>query len=331
MNLTQENKLNQRIWLLIIMVLSTLTYTSCEDEDNPADQDQDDILAFVQNDPRLTTLAEALQTGNLIQTLEGNGPFTLFAPTNDAFETFLEDNDLNSVNDIEGITLTRTLLHHMVQDRLTSGQVIDGYIPTLLIGFSTTNSVNMYVDSRAIAYLNLNANIIEPDNEVSNGIVHIVDGVIPIPTVIDHVSYSDNFTIFIEALSRTDMAINFIDTLSSEGPFTLFAPNNEAFDQFFNSNNNLNLIEDIPADTLQKILSYHIIPGRNILSTNLDMLQSYETLATDKPIIDIQPDGSGGLLIEDEQNRVTNVIAVNIQGFNGVVHAINRVLLPELR
>jgi len=329
MSLTEEHKLNQSLFLLIIMILSTLTYTGCEDDVNPADQDLDNILTFVQNDPRLTTLADALVTGNLVQTLERNGPFTLFAPTNDAFETFLNDNDLNSLDDIEDITLTRTLLHHMVQDRLTSGQIIDGYIPTLLIGFSTTNSVNMYVDSRAIADLNLHANIIETDNEVSNGIVHIVDGIIPVPTIIDHVSYSDNFAIFTEALSRSDMAIDFIDTLSSEGPFTLFAPNNEAFDQFFDSNDTLNLIEDIPPDMLQKILSYHIIPNQNILTTNLDRLQSYETLAKDKPIIDIQPDGSGGLLIEDEQNSVTNVIAVNIQGFNGVVHAINRVLLPE--
>nr|MCU0350744.1 fasciclin domain-containing protein [Flavobacterium sp.] len=133
------------IKLTLVVAISTVMF-SCSDDDNRAPE-SNTIAAIAARNPNFTTLVAALDRAGLVQTLDQNGPFTVFAPTNAAFNDFLADNGFTSLNDIPVDALREVLLNHVVSGTNLSTSLSTGYVKTLATGgASQTNTLSMFIN-----------------------------------------------------------------------------------------------------------------------------------------------------------------------------------------
>jgi len=131
-----------------------------------------------------------------------------------------------------------------------------------------------------------------------------------------------NFSILVQALTRADLTTKYATVLSGTGPFTVFAPTNAAFTAFL-TERGFATLNDIPVVTLEAVLNYHVVSGK-VLSSSLTEGQVVTTLGSSKFTVSLV----GGAKITDAKGRKSNITTVDIQGSNGVIHAIDKVLLP---
>ena len=162
----------------------------------------------------------------------------------------------------------------------------------------------------------------------SNGIIHTVNRVIPLPTVVTFVTADENFKNLAQAVTREDLSVDFVEILStnannSPAPFTVFAPNNTAFANLL-SELGVSSLGDIDEPTLKATLTYHVIAETNALSSQLSDNLQLTTLGGN-----ITANVTGGASITDGNNRVSKIVAVDVQANNGVVHVIDKVILPN--
>lgn len=303
---------------LTLIVVSSAIMFSCSDDDSN-NNDGNTIIAVASNNPNLSILVSALERADL--SLDRNGLFTVFAPTNDAFIQFLNDNNFESLNDVPIPTLRQVLLNHMVTGVNMSTDLSTGYIKTLAKGnASSTNTLSMFVNTASGVRLNGVANVIAADVMASNGVVHVVDAVIGLPTIVTHAIANPNFSTLVGALTSPGQP-NFVGILSgtTNSPFTVFAPSNTAFTTF--ETQNPGVLGSLTSAQLTAVLSYHVVAGANVLSNNIPTgpITTFET-------------GTftiNGTTITDERSRQTNIVAVDVQATNGVIHVINNVILPN--
>jgi len=258
-----------------------------------------------------SSLVAALAKADLASTFMMEGAFTVFAPTNDAFAAFLTDLGV-SLDDLSKEDLTPILTYHAIGAKALSSSLQTGYIETLysaLEGYP----VSMFVEVDGGVTLNGSISVTSADIEVSNGVIHVIDGVLTPTSAVDIAINNSNFSILVEAVVKAGLA----ETLSGPGPFTIFAPTNDAFEALFDALN-VNGIEDLSAEALIPILQYHVVSG-NVLSTDL----------SDGPVPTLNGDITFALGSAVTINGSTEVIATDIQGTNGVIHVIDEVLLPQ--
>jgi transforming growth factor-beta-induced protein len=145
-------------------------------------------------------------------------------------------------------------------------------------------------------------------------VIHKIDAVLLPPTVVDLAIANSDFSTLVAAVVKADL----VDALSADGPFTVFAPTNAAFDALF-IDLGVTGIDDLTADALTPILLYHVV-GANVRS---DQVTTGSVPSLNGANIEIVVDDMGVTL-----NGTANVIAVDVQGTNGVIHAIDQVILP---
>ena len=289
---------------------------SCDsDDDNPKPVDNT-ITGIAVKNSNLKILVQALTRAELAATLQGTGPFTVFTPTDAAFTAFLKTTPYATINDVPKDVLTQILLNHVVSGTAKSTDLQTGYIKTLAKGgASTTNTLSMYVDLTSGVKLNGIAKVTTADVMASNGIIHVVDAVIGLPTIVTHATANPNFSTLATLLTTQ----NLISTLSSSAtpsPFTVFAPLNSAFDTATTS-----LYGGLTSTQKTAVLTYHVIGGANVLSTGIP---------ASSPTLETGILRFSGATITDEQARVTNIVLTDVQCSNGIIHAVNKVLLPTL-
>jgi len=279
------------------------------------------IVDIAVEDGRFTTLVAAVQAAGLVDTLSSEGSFTVFAPTDEAFAALPEGTVEALLADIPA--LTDILLYHVVAGKVMAADVVglDGQsVETALAG----KFINIKVDMGNV-YLNETVKVIITDIEASNGVIHVIDAVLLPPTddammekmdIVDTAVADGRFTTLVAAVQ----AAGLVDTLKSEGPFTVFAPTDDAF-ATLPAGTVEGLLADIPA--LTDILLYHVVPGK-VMAADVVGLdgQSAET-ALDGKSISIKVDGDKVIL-----NDNVNVIITDIETSNGVIHVIDAVLLP---
>jgi uncharacterized surface protein with fasciclin (FAS1) repeats len=182
----------------------------------------------------------------------------------------------------------------------------------------------MYVDLRSGVKLNGTATVTTADIMASNGVIHVVDKVIGLPTIVTHATANPNFTSLVGALTGAGQP-DFVTILSSAGPYTVMAPTNDAFTAL-NTELAPGGIAGVSAANLTKVLTYHVANG-NVLAASLTEGQMITTLQTpQKYTIQL----AGGAKIKDANNRISTITATDVQCSNGVIHVINKVLLPIL-
>jgi len=262
----------------------------------------------------LSTLVTALQTAGLVNTLAGSGPFTVFAPTNDAFAAVPPAKLKYLLNN--KTALTAVLEYHVASGKVLSTDLSTGEeIPTLqgenvtVTISNTSNGTLVKIDSATVTSANV---------EASNGVVHIIDEVMLPPgftaPTIPQLAAAANLTTLVAAVTAAKLGT----TLSGAGPFTVFAPTNEAF-AALPAGVLTALLKPVNIADLVKVLQYHVVSGE-VLSTDLKNGQQVKTLeGQDVNVTIAGPNVSV---------NAAKVIQANVFAVNGVVHVINSVLLP---
>ena len=259
-----------------------------------------------------SSLVQAVLRAELQDVLANGGPFTVFAPDQDAFDIFLSENGFGSVDDVPVDLLTKVLLYHVVDGRVFSTDLMNGYVPTL-----NGAAVNINLDSGVMVD---SANVLAANIQATNGVVHVIDAVLFPPTMnlVGVASgFAPEFSILLEAATKAGLA----DTLMNGGPFTVFAPTNNAFIELLSLLEDYNSLEDFdtPEDIafLTSVLLYHVVEGR-VYSSDLS-----NGLVPTLNGANFNVSLGSSVLINDAE-----VIIPNVQATNGVIHAINKVLVP---
>ncbi len=281
-----------------------------------APMEASDIVDTAIADGRFTTLVAALQAAELVDALKAEGPFTVFAPTDDAFAA-LPEGTLDSLLLPENKqTLTDILLYHVVEGKVMAADVTGLKSATTLLGKDVTVKVDM-----GNVYIN-DAKVIITDIETSNGVIHVVDAVILPPTeeaasntIVDIAVADGRFTTLVAAVTAADL----VETLSGEGPFTVFAPTDDAFAALPEGTLDSLLLPE-NKQQLTDILLYHVVSGK-VMAADVVTLSSATTVLGKDVTITVK-DGKVFL------NDTVEVIITDIEASNGVIHVIDAVLLP---
>ena len=280
--------------------------------------DEHDIVDVLSDYPEYSLLVEAVQAAGLVDTLKGRGPFTVFAPTNTAFVNLL--GELETTKDAlfaDKPLLTAVLTYHVLAARVPAADIPFGRaITTVETGIFKIDNVGgpVITDER-----NRTANITVTNLYASNGVIHGIDKVI-LPGDKDIVATAQSipdFSILVEAVVAADL----VSTLQGAGPFTVFAPTNAAFAAALSE---LDVSkDDLFANTelLTQILTYHVVPARVLkaevpLNTNITTVEGTAFQV------------NSSLQIVDVANRLPNIVTTDVLTSNGVIHVIDRVILP---
>ncbi|TLP81887.1 fasciclin domain-containing protein [Maribacter sp. ACAM166] len=270
--------------------------------------------------PSLSILVDALiaADGDLPTVLAIDGPFTVFAPTNDAFEAFLIANDFASLNEVPVAVLTQVLLNHVVAGTNLSTDLTTGYVSSLSTAGPDGANLSMFINIEDGVIINRTSTVTAADNKAINGVVHIVDAVIGLPNIVDHAVANPNLTSLVGALTANNNT-TFTTLLSdTDTDFTVFAPLNSAFDGFMNPSDN----------DINTILANHVISGAAANAASLSNTY-FNTLATnaDGDNLSIYVNIDDGVKL----NGASTVAAADIVATNGIIHAVDTVIdLPTV-
>ena len=236
-------------------------------------------------------------------------------------------NGFSSLDEVPDAALKEILLNHVLSGSFNSSSLTTGYVKTLAKGSaSSTNTLSMFVNTSSGVKLNGVSTVTTANISASNGIIHIVDNVIGLPTVVTHALANPNFSTLVAALTRDDQP-DFAGILSGteSSPFTVFAPTNAAFGSLL-TELGANSLNDINQSTLENTLKYHVVAGANVLASTLTNNQMVTTFQGQSFTITT----TGGAKITDANGRMSNIILTDVQASNGVIHAIDKVVLPNL-
>ena len=271
------------------------------------------VVDVIVNSPDHNTLEVAVIAAELADDLSGPGPFTVFAPTDAAFAALPAGVVDALLVDPTG-NLAQILLYHVVSGTALSTSLTDGQTITTLQGEDITVTIGMN------GVMINNATVVAADILADNGVVHVIDAVLlppapePTNTILDIVVNSADH----DTLEAAVIAAGLAETLSGDGPYTVFAPTDAAFAAL-----PAGTIEALLANTgeLMNILLYHAASG-TVLSTDLTNGQTIPTLTFFPPLV-VTIDANG-VFINNAMVTVADIIADN-----GVVHVIDAVLLPQ--
>jgi len=289
-----------------------------------------------------TTLVAAVDAAGLVETLKGDGPFTVFAPTDDAFAALPEGTVESLLEDPEG-TLTDILLYHVVAGNVMAADVVgmDGADVETVGGGTFT----VVLEGDAVTLHDGTGNavtVVATDIEASNGVIHVIDAIL-MPSAGDeameegHSDMSDgeemsddegmseavaagSFTTLVAAVD----AAGLVETLKGDGPFTVFAPTDDAFAALPEGTVE-SLLED-PEGALTDILLYHVVAG-NVMAADVVGMDGADVETVGGGTFTVMLDGDAVMLNDGSGNAVT-VVATDIETSNGVIHVIDAVLIP---
>ena len=300
--------------LLIVMGFAAITLSSCKDDDDatPEDPMPDSVVQVLTESENHKTLVAAVTAAGLVQTLQGTGPFTVFAPTDAAFAALPTGTVETLLEDPEG-TLTDILLYHVVGSKVMSASLSNGMKAPTLYGEDLTITI-----TGEDVFIN-DARVTVADIETKNGVVHVIDAVLipeeeEVGTIVEIASSENDFMNLVSALN---LFPDLVDALDGEGSFTVFAPTNDAFADLLDAIGQVSL-DDIPESVVRDILEYHVITAA---------VFSGDLTSGDVPTFggeSISVDVSDGVVL----NGSVNVTNADIEASNGVIHVIDGVLVP---
>jgi uncharacterized surface protein with fasciclin (FAS1) repeats len=317
-----------------------ISVVSCDnDDDTPAQSSIYDIAA---SNPEFSTLATALDITGLNTVLDGSGNFTVFAPTNAAFTSFLATTPFATVEDVPVAVLKNILLNHVIGSEIFSEDISIGYASTLSPINTTVNAptISMFVQLSGSSVilnggpLNSGATVITADIDASNGVIHVVSNVISIPTVVNHVVANPEFDT-LQAIVTSGPTGPFGDQsavlaalqgLTGFAPATIFAPSNAAFATATGTGGWAN---GATAAQVTKVLQYHVTTAGNVRSNQLTPNQIIPMITSPVQNTTVIL-GTGTVDIRDTANSLSRVIQADVQASNGVIHGVNKVLQPVL-
>jgi uncharacterized surface protein with fasciclin (FAS1) repeats len=288
---------------------SRYTHTSAQAASAPQERTayrpvQADIVDTAAGAEGFKTLVTAVKAAGLVEALKGKGPFTVFAPTDEAFAKLPKGTVEGLLKDKE--KLAKVLTYHVVKGNVSSKDVAK------INSAGTLQGAFLRVDASKGVRIN-DAKVVNADLRASNGIIHVIDTVLlPPADIVDTAVGADSFKTLVAAVK----AAGLVEALKGKGPFTVFAPTDEAFAKLPEGT--------IPAllndkEKLGAILKYHVVPGY-VTAADVVKLDRAKTLQGGE----LRINADGGVRIND-----ANVVKADILTANGVIHVIDSVLLPN--
>jgi len=324
----------------LILFALTITIASCDlnDDNDRNGRITTSIVDVIKENPNLTTLVLLLEAEsdelNIIPILSSPGQYTLLAPTNAAFETFLAGRALSEVpkNDLHQLLLNHILTIDVNEATFKDAnrqQLFYAKTAAYVLVDNQKSFINIYFNTAGnqLAFNggtnNGGATATEPDIAADNGFIHITDRVVELPTIVDFVQVDPRFSFLLGALTSSGQPdfVTILSTpvLTSPAPFTVFAPINSAF----------TALTAVPTgEDLTKVLQHHVIGGANILTNKISNgLESPATLEGDKLQFSVR--NNVGFIEDGSGNSDAKIIILDVQAKNGIVHAIDKVLIPD--
>ena len=358
--------------IAVLSILAFVTFSCNYKNDEPLVPANNNLVGIIERNADLSLFNEAITIAGLknvptvapavtvpptepIYLSNGTVTYTVFAPNNNAMTMFLSANGFANLAAVPVATLRQYLLNH-----ITAGQTITSsssgytkYVKTFAFGpmSSGYNKLSLYIDNKVYTALNatpvagefvkLNgvSTITTPDIAATNGTLHIIDKVIPLPTVVDHALANKNLTSLVTALTSPGQPA-FTTILAGTGPFTVFAPVNTAFTSFATEITPFNPTGTgtISTANLTKVLNYHVANGnllRTALTNNL-VINTLQTPPQQNVTVQVTTAGTPPVStyrLKDQSItlplRVSTITTLDVQCTNGVVHLIDKVLLPN--
>lgn len=269
------------------------------------------ITSVAAADGRFTTLVAALQRTGLDEVLAGSGDFMVFAPTDDAFAA--AGIDLNAVSESD---LRALLLYHVSGSSIIASDIPagDNFVTSLSTTAPNDAPLSILVNNtNGTITINDEATVVVPNVFTSNGLIHAVDQVLMPQSIVDFATKAEGLSSLTASLVQADL----VETLSADGPFTVFAPTNEAFAAV------ADVTADFTVEQLTAVLTYHVVSGANVRS---DAIPAEAATANGEML---RFTGAGNTTIQTASGQQVPIAAVDIQATNGVVHLVGTVLLPE--
>ncbi len=312
--LTNPIKGLSKVLLLPLALIFALS--ACSDDDPVSDIDDPatdlNIVETAQEAGDFTILLEAAADLDLAEFLSQE-ELTVFAPTDEAFNN-LPDGVLESLTNAQ---LETILTYHLLEGSVQSDEISEQQDAETLLGERI-----LLRRQGSEVLVNSSTSVVMADVVASNGVIHAIDEVLlpseirnelGMPNIIDVARGAEGFDILLGAVEETGLTTTF----KFLGPFTLFPPNDAAFESL-----GLEVVESLTSEQLSEILAYHVIDGAEILAGELDAEQAVPSLTGENLFIT----ASEG---EVTVNGTASVILADVQTANGVMHAVDTVLLPD--
>ncbi|MEZ6040767.1 MAG: fasciclin domain-containing protein [Planctomycetaceae bacterium] len=281
---------------------------------NAADAKHSDIVDTAVSAGSFKTLVAAVKAAGLVETLKGKGPFTVFAPTDDAFAKLPAGTVENLLKPENKDQLISVLTYHVVPGKVMASDVVKVKSAKTVQGQSVTVAVEggkVKIDD---------ANVVKIDIACSNGVIHVIDSVIlpkaaspAKPDIVDTAIGAGTFETLVAAVK----AAGLVETLKGEGPFTVFAPSDDAFAKLPKGTVE-NLLKPENKDQLVAVLTYHVVPGK---------LKASDVVAkSELPTVN----GKSAKITTENGAAIagSKIVATDIECSNGIVHVIDSVMLP---
>ena len=311
---------------ITILAIALVTFYSCNNNDDDGTETivaTNTIADFVANNDDYSSLLAALQKTGLDIVLAGDGDFTVFAPNNAAFDTFLNG---TALADVDNNVLVTILLNHVLGSSRTANSFVTGYEKNLATEISSGANLDLYIDTSNGVVLNGQSSVTTQDIITDNGIIHAVSSVINLPTITTFLELDPDFDLALTALTDEGNTA-FTDILGdSDLDTTLFVPNNVAITTLLDGT----ALDGINNATLSRILSNHLISDVVAISTSLSnsYVNTNALFNNDETApISLYINTDNGVTL----NGVSTVVEADIVASNGVIHVVDTVLeLPDI-
>jgi uncharacterized surface protein with fasciclin (FAS1) repeats len=304
-------------------IMATLAFTGCKKDDPPAAPNT--VVNQVVNNG-YTTLATLVTNAGLVPTLNGTGPFTVFAPNNAAF---------TGVTAPTGAALTNLLSYHVINGSGLSAAQVIALSNNNLVRVVMFNGDSVFVKAGSGGVFVNGVQVIQPDLNGTNGVVHGIGRILMPPSgnIVQTAQGTAGFDSLVKAVVRVSTgatgADNILEVLSNTNGLTVFAPTNAAFAALFaNASFPFRQINAIPVDVLRTVLRHHVRVGRafsnDLANGNLGMANGSNATVAGVGTSSITIAGSGTVF----NNGPAGIAATNIMARNGVLHVIDKVIVP---
>lgn len=279
------------------------------------------LFEVLEEKAEYSMFAEMVKIVGMDSVFNGDNYFTIFAPNNQAVSTYLQDNDYESVEAIPRAELDGIVAYHFQFARVKVEELAVGYFFTPCDKGPNKTLLILQIENDGSIILNRKARIVDADLEARNGLVHGIDVLLPLPTMMDFLDINPDLSILVEAIDKAGLR----SALSNHGiAWTFFVPSDDAFERYFDQTQGLVSIDDLTEEEAKKLVQAHIIggnkTGEQLLSQTLP--QDYKNLNNNNlNVVSL----SNGVLINDK----AATISLNLQARNGVIHFISDVIGAE--
>ena len=298
-----------------------VTYVSHQQQEQTQETAQADIVETAMNAGSFKTLVAAAKAAGLVETLKGKGPFTVLAPTDAAFEKLPKGTVESLLKAENKDKLKQILTYHVISGNVKSTDVVKLKETASAMG----SKIKITVEGENVKFND--SKLLKADIACSNGVIHVIDTVL-IPgqnegtktsqkkDIVDTAIGAGSFKTLVAAVKAAGM----VEVLKGEGPFTVFAPTDEAFKKIPEETLKM-LLQPENKEKLQAILKYHVVAG-DVRAAAVVKLQKAKTVNGQE--VEIKVTDKGGVMLDG-----ANVIRTDIECGNGVIHVIDTVIMPK--